>query len=54
MNSAVSSYLSVCPGLMLGDTVSAGETVMCVRLTPGVKVKCDRVSHRVIYKGLKV
>lgn len=39
----LSSYLSVCPGLMVGDTVSAGEIVTCVRLTPGVKVKSDRV-----------
>lgn len=31
--------LSVCPGRMSGDAVSAGIMVMCIRLTPSVEVK---------------
>lgn len=34
-------WQSVRPSLMSGDTVSAGEKVMCIRLTPSVGVKSD-------------
>lgn len=43
MHAQWSVWKSVCPGRLSGDTVAAGKVVMCIRLTPSVEVKRDRL-----------